>query len=146
MPVFDKKRSTSESKLCSDVLTMNATISALEDTSSVIYEGRAEISHMEDILAMENDDWRNRLKTVIQNKGRSKRSISKAIGNGDGYVHSILEEGKDPTISNLMAVCQELNVSLSYILYGFNISGETEEILALLEGHPNAREGVLKIL
>lgn len=95
---------------------------------------------------MKDSDWRNRLRDTIKEKKRSKRSISLAIKNGQGYVHSILEEGKDPTISNLMDVCRELGVSLSYVLYGFDVSDETEEILALLEGHPESRQAILQIL
>lgn len=146
MPVDDKKWSTSESKLVSEVLSMNATISSKADTSSVLNEGRAEISYLEDIYLMTKHEWRKRLRDEIKNKDRSMRSISLAINKGPGYVHSILEDEKDPTISNLLEVCQEVGVSLSYVLYGFDISAETEEILGLLEGHPGSREGILQIL
>ena len=146
MPVCDKKRSTSESKLCSDVLTMDATISSKADTSSGLNEGRAKISYLEDIYCMTKHEWRKRLRDEIKNRDRSMRSISLAINKGPGYVHSILEDEKDPTISNLLEVCHEVGVSLSYILYGFDISAETEEILGLLEGYPASREGILNIL
>lgn len=146
MPVDDKKLFTSESKLVSEVLSMNATISSKADTSSVRYEGRAKISYLEDIWPMETQDWRDRLRGEIKRKGRSMRSISMAIKKGDGYVHSILEDEKDPTISNLLEVCREVGVSLSWVLYGFEISAETEEILSLLEGHPDSRAAVLQIL
>lgn len=146
MPVFDKKLSTSKSKLCSEVFAMDATISSKADTSSARYEGRAKISYLEDIYLMTKHEWRKRLRDEIKDKDRSMRSISLAINKGPGYVHSILEDEKDPTISNLLEVCQEVGVSLSYVLYGFEISAETEEILGLLEGYPGSREGILKIL
>lgn len=76
----------------------------------------------------------------------SSRAVSIAAGNGPGYVHSILTEGKDPSVSNLIAICEVLGVSLSKILYGFDISPETEEILARLEGDPSARPALLALL
>lgn len=95
---------------------------------------------------MKKEDWRQRLRNTLSDKDRSMREVSLAIKKGKGYVYSILEEGKDPTISNLMEVCRELNVSLSYVLYGFDVSDETEEILSLLEGHPSSRHAILQIL
>jgi ribonucleoside-diphosphate reductase alpha chain len=90
--------------------------------------------------------WRERLEQAIEISGRSNREISLAAGRGPGYLHSLLSEGKDPTIDNLIAICQALNVSLTKILYGVEMSAETEEILALIEGNPEARDGILQIL
>ncbi|MBO3760380.1 helix-turn-helix transcriptional regulator [Ciceribacter sp. L1K22] len=95
---------------------------------------------------MKNDAWRGRLQQALDRSGRSAREVSLAAGKGAGYVHSLLKEDKDPTLENLLAVCRELNVSLSELIYGFEISPATEEILALLEGSPDARDGILKIL
>jgi ribonucleoside-diphosphate reductase alpha chain len=73
--------------------------------------------------------------------------VSLAAGLGAGYVHSILNEGKDPTIDNLIAVCNEIGVSLSAVLYGYEMSAENEEILRLLQNSsPGAREGLLALL
>lgn len=91
-------------------------------------------------------DWRERLEDAMGKTGRSKREISLAAGKGPGYVHSILKEGKDPTIDNLIAICAALGVSLSKILYGIEMSPETEEILSLIEDNPKRRDGILQIL
>src|ERR1051325_9111440 len=93
---------------------MKLTISSLADTSSILYEGRAKISDLEDIAAMADEAWRKRLQDALKQSGRSKREISIKAGKGAGYVHSILSEGKDPTIESLIAVCRELNVSLTW--------------------------------
>ncbi|CAI9399087.1 hypothetical protein ANOBCDAF_00198 [Pleomorphomonas sp. T1.2MG-36] len=96
---------------------------------------------------MNETDWRDRLAQVIKDKDRTKRDVSLKAGNGPGYVHSILSEGRDPTIDNLIGICQELGVSVSYILYGFDISAEQEEILKLLENaSPEARAGMISLL
>lgn len=125
---------------------MKLTISSLADTSSILYEGRAKISDLEDIAAMADEAWRKRLEDALKQSGRSKREISMKAGKGAGYVHSILSEGKDPTIESLIAVCRELNVSLTWIVYGFEISPATEQLLSLIEQNPEDRAAVLQIL
>lgn len=95
---------------------------------------------------MQGNDWRVRLEDAINKSGRSKRELSLAAGKGPGYLFSILSEGKDPTIDNLIAICAALNVSLSKILYGIEISPQTEEILSLIEDNPKSRDGILQIL
>jgi transcriptional regulator with XRE-family HTH domain len=121
-------------------------ISAKEEMSSLPNEGRAKISEIADINIMEKNDWRGRLQKILSETGKSAREVSLAAGKGPGYIHSIIKEGKDPTIDNLIAICGVLNISLSRLIYGYELSSETEEILALLEGSPNSREGILKIL
>lgn len=95
---------------------------------------------------MADEAWRKRLEDAIKNSNRSKREISLKAGKGAGYVHSILSEGKDPTIESLIAVCQELGVSLTWIVYGFEISPATEQLLSLIEQNPDDRAAVLQIL
>lgn len=96
---------------------------------------------------MTDGAWRNRLLAAIKASGKSQRDISLSSGLGAGYVNSLLKEGKDPTIDNLMKVCQTIGVSLSHILYGYQLSPETEEILSLLEqSTPGERSGLLTLL
>lgn len=95
---------------------------------------------------MADEKWRSRLAEAIVAKQMSKRSVSLAAGQGPGYVHSILSEGKDPSVANLEAVCRAVGVSLQFVLYGYEISPETERLLRLMEDHPESRDGILKIL
>ncbi len=125
---------------------MPATLSSLEDVSSILYEGRAKISHLEDIVAMADSDWKTRLQAAVDKSGRSAREVSLKSGKGPGYLHSILKEGKDPTVDSLVAVCSTLNVSVSSILLGVEMSRETEEILKAVEGSPARRDAVLRLL
>lgn len=54
---------------------------------------------------MGNDDWRARLQKAIDDSGMSYRAVSLAANKGPGYIHSILNEGKYPSVVNLIAVC-----------------------------------------
>jgi hypothetical protein len=94
-----------------------------------------------------DDTWRARLKTVVVKSGKSPRSISLEAGRAHGYVFSLLNEGKDPTLGNLTTVCRVLGVSLPYILYGQDITAEAEELLVLVaDADPAVVTGVLNIL
>lgn len=125
---------------------MSAIISSKEDKSSILEEGRAKKVAFGQYPPMIENGWKARLEEALEQSGRSKRSVSLAAGLGPGYVHSILKEGKDPTIENLIAVANALNVSLSYLLYGYDVSKEAEEILSLLEKRPHQRSAILQIL
>ncbi|GAA5110725.1 XRE family transcriptional regulator [Bartonella jaculi] len=81
---------------------------------------------------MNINGWRQRLSAALKKSGRSKRSISLAAGKGAGYLHSILAEGKEPTIESLSRVCHEINVSMNYILYGEGASPEDKEFIDLI--------------
>lgn len=95
---------------------------------------------------MENA-WRKRLESAVKASGKSPRSISLAAGRAHGYVHSLLNEGKDPTVSNLAAVCDVLGVDVAYILHGVELSREHLELLSLVQNAPpEVAEGVRQIL
>lgn len=82
---------------------------------------------------MPKTDWKSRLAAGIEASNKSQREISLAAGKGPGYVNSLLNEGKDPTISNLIDICKAANISIFYVLGGFDISPEKEEFLRLLD-------------
>lgn len=122
------------------------TISSKEDVSSVRNKGRALYSSPADICRMLDTSWRERLRVAIQDAGKSMRAVSLASGNGPGYVHSILSDGKEPTMDNLAAVCDAIPVSLIYILYGLDVSDEDFEILRALREYPEIRQGIYQII
>ena len=95
---------------------------------------------------MEKDMWRERLALAMKERKLSMRDVSVKSGKGEGYLHSVLKDGKDPGIDNLITVCAVVGVSLPYILYGYDMSPATERIVRLLEENPAARDGVLQIL
>lgn len=101
---------------------------------------------MADTIAMSDETWRTRLAAAMKEKSLSLRKVSLAADKGPGYLHSILVEGKDPSVDNLTEVCRIVGVTLPYVLYGYDLTPETERLLRLLEEKPEMREGVLKIL
>lgn len=95
---------------------------------------------------MSETDWRQRLEAAISKSDMSMRQVSLKADCGPGYVHSILKDGKDPSIDRLQKVGEVLGLTVSYILYGIDVSPETAEVVRLLEMHPRKRQGILAIL
>ena len=110
---------------------MRRILSAKADKSSAFYKGRAKTSEIADISGMK-DDWRIRLADAINSSGKSMRKVSLEAGLAAGYVHSIIKTGKDPTINNLLSVCEVADVSLSKILFGVEMTAQVEEMVRLL--------------
>ena len=125
---------------------MAATISSLEDTASIFYRGRAVASDFADNVRMVMNAWRKRLEEAVDGSGKSRRSISLESGCAAGYVHSILVEGKDPTIEKLIAVCETIKANPAFILYGVDVTKEDAEIIDLIRSNPEARNAILSIL
>lgn len=82
--------------------------------------------------------WRTRLRAALDESGLSMRAASLAAGKAHGYLNSILNEGKDPTITNLEDVCRVLHVPVVRVLYGLD-APELQEFVDLLKDAPPRR-------
>ena len=100
---------------------------------------------LSDTAAM-SDEWRIRLAAALKDSGKSKRAASLEAGLGSGYMHSILTEGKSPTIENLISVCKVLSVSPAYIMYGVDIFPEDAEIIEAMRADKGTRDAILSLL
>jgi hypothetical protein len=92
-------------------------------------------------------NWKQRLADGVKASGKSMRKISLDAKLGAGYVNSILNENKDPTIGNLARICEAANLSLYYVLVGADISPQDEDLLTLLlKADDQVKESVLTLL
>lgn len=82
---------------------------------------------------VENENsWKERLRTVLKKRGRSARSVSQSIGKGSGYLHSVLSsDGRKPSIENIVAICDELDTPILWLLFGVNMRKDEEELLRI---------------
>jgi transcriptional regulator with XRE-family HTH domain len=76
-------------------------------------------------------DWRSRFIKAVEADGRTARAISKAAGLGPNYLTQMLSRGTAPSTPALVALCDVLGVSLTYIFTGAEMSPEEEELLRL---------------
>lgn len=95
---------------------------------------------------MANDAWRDRLDQAVERDGRSLRQISLSAGVSHGYLFGVLREGKEPTLDRFVRICGALDLSVSYALLGAELTPETEQIVAALQGDDEARRAMLAIL
>ncbi len=75
-------------------------------------------------MQYDSDAMKGRLRTRLDTQGLSLRAASIRAGLAKGYLHSILKEGREPTVQNLAKVCAANDISLAYVLLGFEVSSE----------------------
>lgn len=91
--------------------------------------------------------WRERLKEILEERQLSMREVSIASGCGHGYLYKILRENSEPTLDKLMKVANYLDLSLSWLLTGLDVSKQTEDFTLLYESlSPEQRERVFLLL
>lgn len=89
---------------------------------------------------------RARLKHAVQESGLSQNEISLRSGNSVSYVSGVLNQGRDPQMSKIAAVCEILSVSPIWLLYGFDVPDGADEIFQLVADHPDQVESVASLL
>ena len=95
---------------------------------------------------MGTGDWRTRLRYNLEKNDKSWREVSLAAGLSAGYISSILHEGKEPTFKNLLAIIDEIGVSLSSIVFGVEMGPDEEELLrAFSKLDADAKETFLRM-
>jgi len=96
--------------------------------------------------AYNNTAMIQRLKETLTKKGISMRAASLGAGMGEAYLANVITNGRDPQVTSLIAMCEYLDISLSWLLYGFDIPPQAEEIFQLLGENPDRTEAVLSLL
>lgn len=89
---------------------------------------------------------RQRLMALLDKHDLSMRDASIRGNTTPGYLYSVLKSGAEPTVQKLAQICEGNGFSLAYVLFGFEISPETERLMALMEKEPRARDGILSLL
>ena len=87
--------------------------------------------------------WQDRLKEAVAADGRSMRAISDAADLGHNFLSELFNKRKEPGIDKLRRLCDELHVSVTYIVTGVDIGPEDEGFLALLAGLDEADRSTL---
>lgn len=73
------------------------------------------------------DEWRRRLEREIKRSGRSVRQISMAAGLNAGTLSQTLKSGRMPGATHLLSVCEQLGVSIHFILTGEHVVGGSSD-------------------
>lgn len=89
---------------------------------------------------------RERLLGVIKERGLSLREVSLGSGSSESYLSGVLNRGRDPQLAKLIAVCDFLGVSTTWVLYGFEIPDGADDIFQLLSEKPELTSSVASLL
>ena len=92
------------------------------------------------------EKMRKRLLATIKRRGLSLREVSLASGNSESYLSGVLVRGRDPQMAKLLAVCEYLDVSAIWVLYGFDVPDGADEILQLLSKRPELASSLAALL
>ena len=87
--------------------------------------------------------WRARLHAAVKASGHSMRAISLEAGLSKHYLHSILVDGKEPTVASVIALAEVLGVSAGELIDGRRMSPETQRLLDVWDGLPKERRRAL---
>jgi len=74
------------------------------------------------------------------------RKASLDAGFSSTFAHGILKLERDPGVENLTRLCDSLGLSVSYIIFGHDISPDAEELLRLFQAHPERRKAILQLM
>lgn len=83
----------------------------------------------------QDHSWKERVKSALEKRGRSARSVSLAIGRGPGYLHSVLSsDTRRPSMENMVAIADELDTPILWLLFGVDMDKDAEELLRIFSG------------
>lgn len=92
------------------------------------------------MFTMADSTWIDRLEDARERKGVSLRALSISMGRAPGYVHSLIKEGKRPSIDNMVAIADQLGVSLNWLVFGVEMTADAERLLRLYSGLDTAQQ------
>lgn len=77
--------------------------------------------------------WRDRIIKAIDADPRSDRAISLATGLGENFVNQLRNTDKEPRLDHVLKVIDALDVSVSEIILGVELTREDEDFVRLVK-------------
>lgn len=76
------------------------------------------------------DDWRERLRSLMAERGLDMRSLSRKAGLGDTYVRDAIKRGRGGSIEGMASIASVLGVSVDFLMHGIVSRSSTATIHA----------------
>ncbi|UWQ77376.1 helix-turn-helix domain-containing protein [Leisingera sp. M658] len=92
------------------------------------------------------DDMRQRILDEIERQGRSQADVVEKARLGHGYLTNILKRGQMPSVDKLHALCDELGVSVAWVMYGVEMPADFDRVFDLMQRDPKKFYAVLALL
>lgn len=89
---------------------------------------------------------RLRLESAIKEQGRSMNDVSLSAGFSKGYLHNIIKRDQVPTVDKLEAICNELGISMLWVMYGLDVPSGAEEVFEVMRNDPDRFWAMMKLV
>lgn len=96
--------------------------------------------------AMNADGWRDRLADAVARSGKSREAIALEAGLGRAYLYGVFKENKVPSVENLIALANAAGASPAFIIFGWKMTEQHEELMSLLAEDPKQIGAILTLL
>jgi transcriptional regulator with XRE-family HTH domain len=93
-----------------------------------------------------SEHMRTRLREAIAASGRTQKDITSSARLGHGYLTNILARNQMPSVDKLDAICQELNVSVAWVMYGVDLPPDYQEVFDAMERNPKKFRALMHLL
>jgi len=100
-----------------------------------------------DATATRETGWRQRLRSCLQQSGKTRAQVCSEAGLNPAYLTQILEQkGATPRIDNLQKLANVLDTSVTYLVDGIDLDKNSREVLALFTALSEERKGAALIV
>ncbi|MFV1591176.1 helix-turn-helix transcriptional regulator [Phaeobacter sp. JH20_36] len=89
---------------------------------------------------------RQRIKDELKRQRRSQSDVVEKAGLGHGYLTNVLSRGQMPSVDKLHALCDELGVSVAWIMYGVEMPQDFDRVFDLMQKDPKRFYAMLALL
>jgi len=97
-------------------------------------------------LQFDPEAMRQRILDELQKQRRSQADVVDKAKLGHGYLTNILKRGQMPSVDKLHALCDELGVSVAWIMYGVEVPPDFDRVLDLMNRDPKRFHALLALL
>lgn len=92
------------------------------------------------------DAMRQRIKDELTRQRRSQADVAERAGLGHGYLTNVLTRGQMPSVDKLHALCNELDVSVAWVMYGVEMPADFDRVFGLMQRDPKKFYALLALL
>lgn len=89
---------------------------------------------------------RQRIRDELKRQRRSQADVVEKAELGQGYLTNILKRGQMPSVDKLHRLCDELGVSVAWIMYGLDVPPDFDRIFDLMQKDPKKFYAMLALL
>jgi transcriptional regulator with XRE-family HTH domain len=92
------------------------------------------------------DAMRQRIRDKLKEQRLTQGEAAERAGLGHGYLTNILTRDQMPSVEKLHALCQELDVSIAWMMYGTEVPEDFDRVAEIMNRDPRKFYALLALL